>query len=309
MLKQSLGDNIVTTDFKGPGHFRLEFRAGSGRLGLPCWLAIPAGFDPGSAPLVAVHGIRRNAKLQAELFGKVAAASGQAVIAPLFAEEPWCLYQQVVRKGRADLALLGLMNELRLSGIWNTEKFYLSGFSGGAQFAHRFAMLYPHLIAGLSVASAGWYTFPDNAPFPYGLGLRPERKDDWGQRMESRLNEFLHIPMKISVGALDGKRDANTRSGSEIDQQQGTNRIERAHRWKKAVIQAAHDRNLPAPDVEFKLLPDSGHDFGECVKNGGLAKFVLSNFKPDKPEHGDLLRKLRADSEIVYPGNALNNQV
>lgn len=267
----------MTKNSSVPGAFRLEFKAGSGRHGLPCWLAIPNELDTDRAPLVAVHGIRRGAKMQAQLFGACAAKVGQLVIAPLFDEEQWPLYQQVVRKGRADLALLRLMGELRLSGMWQTEKFELSGFSGGAQFAHRFAMLYPHLIRTLSVTSAGWYTFPDSEAFPYGLGARSGRKDDWGPQMKSRLHEFLRIPLNIAVGALDGDWDSNTRSGVEIDQQQGTNRIDRAHRWRRALSDAARKLGLPPQNVQLMELADSGHDFTECVTKGGLVKFVLRN--------------------------------
>lgn len=279
-----LGDNIVTKKSSTPGAFRLEFKAGSGRHGLPCWLAIPTELDAGRPPLVAVHGIRRGAKMQARQFGACAAKAGQVVIAPLFGEDQWPLYQQVVRKGRADLALLGLMNDLRLAGLWQSKRFDLSGFSGGAQFAHRFAMLYPNLIKTLSVTSAGWYTFPDAEPFPYGLGIRDGRKDDWGPQMESRLREFLQIPINIAVGALDGEWDSNTRSGVEIDHQQGANRIDRAHQWKKALLKVAQERGLPLPDVRIRELPESGHDFAECVKKGGLVNFVLSNREAKKPK-------------------------
>ena len=43
----------------------------------------------------------------------------------------------------------------------------LVGFSGGAQFAHRFAMLYPGCVRRVVVAAAGWYTYIDpSRPFP-----------------------------------------------------------------------------------------------------------------------------------------------
>lgn len=260
-----------------PESFSLEFRPGTGRRGLPFWLAIPKELDTSRAPLVAVHGIRRGAKMQAQHFGACAAMVGQLVVAPLFAVEQWPLYQQVVRKGRADLALLGLMDELHLSGMWQTDKFELSGFSGGAQFAHRFAMLYPHLVKTLSVTSAGWYTFPDTEAFPYGLGVRNGRKDDWGPQMKSRLHEFLQIPMNVAVGALDGVWDSKTRSGTNIDRQQGTNRVDRAHKWCNALLNAAQELGLPPQNVRLTELPDSGHDFAECVIKGGLVESVLTN--------------------------------
>ena len=49
--------------------------------------------------------------------------------------------------------------------------FYLFGFSGGAQFAHRYVLAHPDRVAAAGIGAAGWYTFPDSAtPYPYGLG-------------------------------------------------------------------------------------------------------------------------------------------
>jgi pimeloyl-ACP methyl ester carboxylesterase len=270
----SSGGKFMIEMLSTPESCRLEYRPGSGRFGLPCWLALPRRIKRDQPPLVAIHGIRRGAREQAQQFAATACATGRPVVAPLFDEQTWPLYQQVVRKGRADIALLGLIQELRLEGIWQAGKFDLVGFSGGGQFSHRFAMLYPHMINSLSVVSAGWYTFPDAAPFPYGTGDSPKPGEDWGKQMEARIGEFLQLPINIAVGALDGERDKNTRKGREIDRQQGRNRIERARNWKAALLLAAKDRNLPDPAVRFRKLPNCGHSFTDCVKKGGLVSFI-----------------------------------
>ncbi len=166
---------------------------------LSCWIAHPRFPTPQRPPLVAIHGIRRGAEDQAALLAARAAAQGRSVIAPLFDEASWPRYQQVVRKGRADRALIALMQALRREGLWRTERFALTGFSGGAQFAHRFAMLHPRMVAELSVASAGWYTFPDDAVFPYGMGNRPNRWPDWGERFAANLDCFLSLPIRVAV--------------------------------------------------------------------------------------------------------------
>ena len=248
---------------------------------LACWLAMPRSLSPEAPPLVAIHGIRRGARDQAELFAARAAAAGRPVIAPLFDEDNWRRYQQVVRKKRADLALLALMTELRLSGIWRTPRFELTGFSGGAQFAHRFAMLYPELVARLTVASAGWFTFPDDARFPYGLAARPGRPDDWGPRLAAGLDRFLRLPIQVCVGAKDNVQDINTRSGPKIDRQQGRDRVTRAKRWAAALRRAAGERGI-VPQVEVAVLPGCGHDFRACVLEGGLDLHVLPN-EPGAP--------------------------
>jgi poly(3-hydroxybutyrate) depolymerase len=254
--------------------FTLTHRTAKGRGALACWLALPVEIAVGATPLVAVHGIQRGARDQAALYGARAAALGRPVIAPLFDSDRWPRYQRVVHGGRGDLALLALMTELRLAKIWRSHRFELAGYSGGAQFAHRFAMLYPHLLSRLTVAAGGWYTFPDDTAYPYGLGARPERKDDWGPRFAAGLDRFLQLPVQVCVGAEDCTPDDNTRSGVEIDAQQGGDRKTRAARWAKALHTAANARGF-VPQVSFSVLPDCGHDFGDCVRYGGLDRLVL----------------------------------
>lgn len=254
--------------------FVLTCRSAKGDDDLSCWLALPDTISDTLPPLVAVHGIRREAGAQAEFFGQRATALGRPVIAPLFEKTNWPRYQQAVRRGRADLALLRLMIELHNAGIWRTSKFDLFGFSGGAQFAHRFAMLHPGVISRLITSSAGWYTFPDDAAFPYGLAPRPDRRDSWAPRLSAKLDQFLALPMHVCVGAHDNTPDRNTRSGPDINAQQGPHRRARAMRWAEAVRSAAQARNISS-SVEFVALPGCGHNFRNCITRGGLDAIVV----------------------------------
>jgi pimeloyl-ACP methyl ester carboxylesterase len=245
---------------------------------LDCWLAVPADLDAAARPLVAVHGIRRNAKEQTALFGAEAAKAGRIVIAPLYDETRWPRYQQAVRKGRADKALLALLERFQKRDIFRCDAIDLFGFSGGAQFAHRFAMLHPERIWTLCVASAGWWTFPDAAPFPYGLGPAGERRD-WGAQIKAKLDQFLRIPINVAVGARDCLADDNTRSGVAINMQQGLSRLARGRAWAAAVEKAGADRGF-ATDVRFHVLAACGHSFHECATRGGLDKLVFSLQRP-----------------------------
>jgi len=252
----------------------LLFRPPAGRRGLACWLALPNEVAPGKAPLVAVHGIHRGAEAQARAFAARAFAEGRPVIAPLFDQAAWPAYQQVVRKGRADLALLALLDDLRAIGVCGGRRIALAGYSGGGQFAHRFAMLYPHMIERLTVTSAGWFTFPAAAPFPYGHGPAPKARGDWGTRMAAGLGRFLELPVAVCVGALDDQSDPTLRHRPDLDLQQGTNRVARARAWAETLRSAAGARGIAAR-VTFSLLPGCGHDFGDCVTRGGLDRIVL----------------------------------
>lgn len=238
------------------------------------WLVTPAQADPTAPPLVAVHGILRDARGQARRFANAAAAAGRTVIAPLFDPRDFPGYQQVIMRSRADIAMLDLMDYLRRTGIIHGRRFDLFGYSGGAQFAHRFAMLHPNWIGRLSIASAGWFTFPDQTPYPCGLG-KPERPSRaWSPYVGAGLTDFLRLPIRVCVGELDNSPDEHTRSAPAIDRQQGLDRLSRARNWTAALIRKSAALGLSA-DIRLHELPGCGHDFGDCVEKGGLADIVF----------------------------------
>jgi pimeloyl-ACP methyl ester carboxylesterase len=256
--------------------FRLVQCSGRAPWSLPHWVAIPDQPQPDAVPLIAVHGVLRDARGQALGFAEAAAALGRPVIAPLFDEELYPRYQRVVLGRRADTALLALLDELEGSGQINTRRVDLFGYSGGAQFAHRFALLYPHRIRRLTLAAAGWYTFPDQAPYPYGLAPPARPTTAWGPHIEANLERFLRLPIRVCVGELDNQRDELTRSEAELDCQQGPDRLSRAGNWINAVRRAGWARGV-VTDIRLHELPDCGHDFRTCIRQGGLAGITLSD--------------------------------
>lgn len=257
-----------------PTHFwRPPPRAGS----LGCWVVSPDLEGLAQPPLVVIHGYQRGAYKHALRFGRLAQKTGRTVVAPLFEARDWPRYQQAVRRGRADLALLALMARLAGEGtIADAGEFDLFGFSGGAQFGHRFAMLHPERVRTLSIASAGWYTFFDDARFPYGLGGK-----GWGEHAQARLPEFLSIPTQVLIGADDNTRDRNLRQGPEIDAQQGFDRLDRARRWTAARNRAALDLGLEAT-TSIKVMANCGHSFARCAAQG-LTASVLAHATARRP--------------------------
>ncbi|MEM8855690.1 MAG: alpha/beta hydrolase [Pseudomonadota bacterium] len=225
-------------------------------------------------PIVAVHGLKRGAREQAALLASQAAARGQVVIAPHFDTLTWKRYQQLVIAGRADLALIGLLAEVRAECPPLAHDMVLAGFSGGAQFAHRFAMLHPDRVRRLVITAAGWYTFPNDEPFPYGLGGGEKAGQAWGAAFAANLDRFLRLPMEVLVGAQDNAPDATLRRGARTDRVQGIGRLTRGRRWVHAVTQLAHTRGI-RPNVSFDVLEGCTHDFAKCVAVGGLDRRIV----------------------------------
>lgn len=224
-------------------------------------------------PLVALHGISRDALALWQAFSPLAAAEGRALLVPRFTERDWPRFQQIGRV-RPDLVLLDLLQQAGLA----KDRVDLFGFSGGAQLAHRFAMLYPHRVATLHLAAPGWYTLPDTAvPWPLGLKQAPERRlrgFDAAALSRLQLPQYLALKVRLWVGALDTGRDASLRQTDPLDALQGKTRLDRAKTYVSAFRRAACDHGI-TPDITLTVLPDCGHDFTECARTGNLASRVL----------------------------------
>lgn len=254
----------------------IKLKQAAGVKPISAFLYRPARSAGDLPPLVAVHGISRKAKEQAELFSNLAEQTGRTIVAPRFGHKHWTNYQRITNSDRADLALIALLRWLDERGIASTRQFDLFGYSGGAQFAHRFAMLYPHKISKLSVAAAGWYCMPnDSAAHPYGLASETGKRVDWGARMRASLEAYLQLPISVFIGADDRLSDAAVRRTPALDAAQGTNRLERAQRYCEVLGHTAHARDI-TPNISLTTLPGCRHSFEQCVKIGGLDQLVLN---------------------------------
>lgn len=226
---------------------------------------------------MVLHGISRDAEGILEAFRASPHRAGRVLIAPIFTEPEWPVFQRITERIRPDLALLGVMSALRKRGILTASRIDMFGFSGGAQLAHRFAMLYPHHIGALHVSSAGWYSLPDaDVLYPYGLSGVAGAAGKWARRMRGGLHALLSAPIMVYVGALDDdERDASLRRNERLDASQGVTRCARAAAYARAMRAAAIARAIE-PKVEFVELPGCGHSFADCARIGGLADLVLS---------------------------------
>jgi len=219
-------------------------------------------------PLLALHGISRRADVVGRTFAKICAARGQTLIVPRFSRKHWPRFQRI-GAARPDKALLALLHLLQEMGVAQTRQVVLFGYSGGAQLAHRFAMLYPQRIAELHVAAAGWYCLPDpTVPFPMGLGTGERApKCNVPALAQVQLRAFLDLKLRIYVGAEDDQRDAALRKSPALDALQGPHRLARARCFSRSFDGAARASGL-SPDVRFRTLPGSAHSLSSCAAAG-----------------------------------------
>jgi poly(3-hydroxybutyrate) depolymerase len=220
---------------------------------------------PGAPLLVTIHGISRNAAEIAARFANDQRFAAFTIVAPLFDKRRFGQYQQLIAsRGRvpSDLALFDLVAALAGEFGFDAERFRLFGFSGGAQMAHRIALLHPKRIVSVCAVAAGWYTMPDRErAYPYGLA------DEL--RFGAVSDGFLAVPITVAVGEFDRRIDASVRQSDVINSRQGRNRLARARAWTRAMKELA-DLNGLQPKTRLVKLRGGAHEFGQCVRDAGL---------------------------------------
>jgi pimeloyl-ACP methyl ester carboxylesterase len=240
---------------------------------------VPEGFDASLPPLVALHGIARDAGALEDAFGADADAAGRVLVVPHFSADEWPVFQRIDR-ARPDRVLLALLSQVRETLALRTGKVELFGFSGGAQLAHRFAMLLPQRVTRLHIASPGWFCLPDSdAAFPAGLAdpaVKRRRSPDIAAAMRAQIDNYLRLPVRVYVGSRDTHNDKALRKDPVINATQGVNRRQRAETYVRRFAAAAARRGI-LPDVRLSVLKNCSHDFIQCAQRAALSKLVLGD--------------------------------
>ncbi|GAA4081891.1 hypothetical protein ACFFOS_27405 [Nocardioides kongjuensis] len=224
--------------------------------------------------LVLVHGQRRDSARLFRAFLPSAIYTNVALMAPTFGDREFTGYQRLAgRQGQfaAHDALVAAVASLKAETSLQCSTIDLFGYSGGAQFAHRFTLVSPHLVQRAAVAASGWYTYlRAGRRWPYGL------EHSSGTSTTVDPVAFLTVPILVLVGERDVRPGPAVRSNRRLDREQGIGRLERALRWVDHTESVA--RTLGATsNVTFDLLSCAGHSFGEAAR-AGLVDKVMAHF-------------------------------
>jgi hypothetical protein len=219
--------------------------------------------------LVSVHGTNRYAEYFTEVFVSAAEKYGVAILAPLFDEETFPLYQYCMYPGndllleknkriRSDLRLIDILRNAREKfPLIDTSRFYIFGFSGGAQFSIRFSALHPHVIIRGTAASAGSYLFP-NEEKDYPIGIK-----NCKLYPHVKIKGFLDTPFCILVGEKDTETLLGVKALPEY-KFQGDTRVARMKNFYNAMKNYA--RKIQS---DFKMkkttVPWVAHNFRPMV--------------------------------------------
>jgi len=236
-----------------------------------CHVYVPPGAR--GRPIVLVHGARRNARTLFRSFVRLAARSNRVLISPVFSTTNFPKFQILSGHDRPLAAAHALREAVTGSTPPNvsSHEFDLIGVSGGAQFAHRYALLFPEHVHRLVVVAPGWYTRIDpSEPFPFGTAASAATA---GREIEA--DAFLRIPIRVLVGRNDVARGRSLRQSRQIDDVQGYTRLERAESWVRHLESEASERAI-RPRSSLEVFADTGHSFDTAAARRRLTTHVAA---------------------------------
>jgi len=249
-------------------------RSPDAALPLDYFIYVPHSGVRDGRVLVTVHGISRNAEQHITGFADCAERYGAAIVAPLFTRKEHRRYQRLgrsAREERADLAFDRVLADATERLGIEPCPLHLFGFSGGGQFAHRYALFNPRRVARQVLGAPGWYTFPDPDQH-YPLGMRSSA--DW-PRLRFNPARFLRIPTLVLVGENDTARDRDLNRTRQIDALQGLTRMERGIRWTAAMSGLAHAYDLDNR-LLFEVLPTADHAFDSYLAQPEFSERIFT---------------------------------
>lgn len=223
-------------------------------------LYVPAAHQHTRQPLplvVVIHGTNRTAERYRTMFRDFAEERGCIVLAPLFPAgiiEPEDLnnYKRIAFHDiRFDRILLDMVDQIGARYRVDTTRFALHGFSGGGQFAHRFAYLHPRSLSALSIGAPGRITRIDPT-VPWWLGTA-DLAERFGQELD--LPALREVPVQMLVGDQDVETWEIAEPGIDAG---GDTRVERLttlrDNWESHGIR-----------VRFDLIPGMGHSGSSAI--------------------------------------------
>lgn len=208
---------------------------------------------------VYVHGTYRDAASYRDHLSDFAIRNRVLLVCPLFPAgliDPDDVdnYKQLLFRGiRFDLILLDMLEEIRERYGVPTDRFMLGGFSGGAQFAQRFAYLHPQYVQALSLAAPGRVTLLDNS-LDWWSGIRDVEKL-FGQGIHA--DSLSNLPIQLLIGENDNA-DITVVEG-DTDWVPGANRAGITRRQRLESLYRQYQQI--GCDVRIEVVRDCGHDW------------------------------------------------
>ena len=140
-----------------------------------------------------------------------------------------------------------------------TSTYSIFGFSAGSQFAHRYLLFSDDIqVDRVVLGGAGWYTFLNNEPYPYGMRNMPIERE--------RYEWYLSREVLFILGAKDNDPNHESLNNSKGAKQQGSNRFERGQNYFKNLVIFSEENEI-AFRWRYKVIDDLDHSTSAISEN------------------------------------------
>ena len=192
---------------------------------------LPKQINKDTKVLFIIHGASRDVNRYLESWIESAKDKNVSLIAPFFSEESFPFFSTLELATSSGKILKNSSKSLTnsISSFYTffkskynlrSDTYLIYGFSGGSQFVHRYMMFGEDTrIEKAAIGSAGWYTFLNDEPFPFGtknMELNNSRKE-W----------FLSREVLFILGKNDDDPNHSSLNSNKEAKKQGMHRYER----------------------------------------------------------------------------------
>ena len=250
----------------GAGHFLFLDGPKDDQHKITVWYYLPTDFKADGNVVFVMHGVNRNGDDYRDNWIELAQKKNFLILAPQFSDEEYpssLRYQQgnILREDGSPndksewsvTAIDRIFDHVVLQQRLKAKDYVIFGHSGGAQFVHRMALLYPEARARLVItANAGWYTMPERSiAYPYGLQNTPID--------EATLKTTLKQRVIVLLGEEDTDSEHRHLRRTPEAMAQGKHRLERGQAFFAHAQSKAADLGVP---FRWKLVtvPNVAHE-------------------------------------------------
>ena len=241
---------------------------------------LPNEINNNTKLIFVIHGASRDVKRYLEAWLEQSKDKNVILVAPFFSKDSFQYYNTLGLASSSGKTFKNSKTKLTnsISSFFTffkskydlkTETYRIFGFSGGSQFVHRY-MMYgtDERVELAAIGSAGWYTFLNNEPFPFGINNMPVDKN--------RLDWFLSREVLFIVGKNDNDPNHSSLNSNYGAKKQGAHRHQRGESYFNNLINYAEINEMPFR-WRFRSVEGLDHNIEEMTNNA--APFLLSGLE------------------------------
>ena len=246
------------------------------------WYILPKNINKDTEILFIIHGASRDVERYLKASSDDAKDKNVILVAPFFSKEYFPNYQtlgmskssgKIINDTKSHLnnSISSFFTFFKSKYDLTSETYLIYGFSGGSQFVHRYLMYGEDTrVEKAAIGSAGWYTFLNNEPFPFGTKNMPIQR--------SRYEWFLSREVLFILGEDDDNPNHSSLNVHKKVMHQGNHRYERGKNYFNNLINFSEELQIP---FRWRYLSVSGLDHNVENMSDKAISFLLKDLDYD----------------------------